>query len=96
MTQTATTAQRHPAAAFRPVVAALPDGRFGWREIAFWLVPVVAFFVFPSYRVLGSQILIAGLFAVSLDLVLGFAGIVSLGHTAFFGLGAYVAVSGEK
>jgi branched-chain amino acid transport system permease protein len=41
--------------------------------------------------VLGSQILIVGLFAVSLDLILGYAGIVSLGHAAFFGLGAYTA-----
>ena len=40
---------------------------------------------------LGSQILITGLFAVSLDLILGYAGIVSLGHAAFFGLGAYTA-----
>ena len=46
---------------------------------------------FPSYRVLGSQILITGLFAVSLDLILGYAGIVSLGHAAFFGIGAYAA-----
>jgi branched-chain amino acid transport system permease protein len=41
--------------------------------------------------VLGSQILITGLFAVSLDLILGYAGIVSLGHAAFFGIGAYTA-----
>ena len=40
---------------------------------------------------LGSQILIVGLFAVSLDLILGYAGIVSLGHAAFFGIGAYTA-----
>ncbi len=45
----------------------------------------------PNYRVLGSQILITGLFAVSLDLILGYAGIVSLGHAAFFGIGAYTA-----
>jgi branched-chain amino acid transport system permease protein len=64
-----------------------------WRplEIVFWLVPVAAFFAFPGYLVLGSQILIAGLFAVSLDLILGYAGIVSLGHAAFFGIGAYTA-----
>ena len=40
---------------------------------------------------LGSQILITGLFAVSLDLILGYAGIVSLGHAAYFGIGAYAA-----
>jgi branched-chain amino acid transport system permease protein len=69
----------------------LPDDRWRALEIAFWLLPVIAFFAFPSYRVLGSQILITGLFAVSLDLILGYAGIVSLGHAAFFGLGAYAA-----
>ena len=70
---------------------ALPDGRWGPLEIAFWLVPVAMFFLMPDYRVLGSQILIVGLFALSLDLILGYAGIVSLGHAAFFGLGAYAA-----
>ena len=47
--------------------------------------------MFPTHRVLGSQILITGLFALSLDLILGYAGIVSLGHAAFFGIGAYAA-----
>jgi branched-chain amino acid transport system permease protein len=69
----------------------LPDD--GWQplEVAFWLLPVVAYFLFPDYLVLATQILIAGLFAVSLDLILGYAGIVSLGHAAFFGVGAYTA-----
>ena len=40
---------------------------------------------------LASQIAITALFALSLDLILGYAGIVSLGHAAFFGLGAYTA-----
>ncbi len=60
-------------------------------EAVFWLIPVVAFFLLPGYLVLGSQILIVGLFALSLDLILGYAGIVSLGHAAFFGVGAYTA-----
>src|SRR5262249_1457331 len=69
----------------------LPQDRWRIYEIVFWLIPVVAFFAFPGYLVLGSQILIVGLFAVSLDLILGYAGIVSLGHAAFFGIGAYTA-----
>ena len=69
----------------------LPHDRWHAIEIAFWLLPVVAFFLFPGYLVLGSQILIVGLFAVSLDLILGYAGVVSLGHAAFFGIGAYTA-----
>ena len=52
---------------------------------------MACYFLFPAYHVLGSQVLIVALFALSLDLILGYAGIVSLGHAAFFGLGAYAA-----
>ena len=64
-----------------------------WRgiELAFWLATLVPYFLFPDYLVLASQIAITALFALSLDLILGYAGIVSLGHAAFFGLGAYTA-----
>jgi branched-chain amino acid transport system permease protein len=61
------------------------------RDVLFWLLPLAAFFVFPNHLVLGSQVLIVALFALSLDLALGYAGIVSLGHAAFFGIGAYTA-----
>ena len=47
--------------------------------------------LFPTHLVLASQIAITALFALSLDLILGYAGIVSMGHAAFFGLGAYAA-----
>ena len=60
-------------------------------EIAFWLVLAAGFWLWPSYLPLASQVLIAGLFALSLDLVLGYAGIVSLGHATYFGVGAYAA-----
>ena len=69
----------------------LPHARWHPAEIAFWLLLLAVFFVFPDSLVFGSQILIVGLFAVSLDLILGYAGIVSLGHAAFFGMGAYTA-----
>ena len=69
----------------------LPSDRWRPLEIAFWLFAIAAYFLFPSYLVLGSQVLIIGMFAVTLDLILGYAGIVSLGHAAFFGLGAYTA-----
>jgi branched-chain amino acid transport system permease protein len=64
-----------------------------WRpaEYAFWLIPLVAYFVFPKNLALLSQIAITALFCLSLDLILGYAGILSLGHAAFFGLGAYAA-----
>jgi branched-chain amino acid transport system permease protein len=72
-------------------VSGLTTQRWSRYEIAFWLLPVVAFFVFPKYLTLGSQILITGLFALSLDLILGYARIISLGQAAFFGVGAYTA-----
>ncbi len=71
--------------------ARLPNDHWRPLEIFFWVLPLAAYFVFPDYLVLISQIMIAGLFALSLDLILGYAGIVSLGHAAFFGLGAYTA-----
>jgi branched-chain amino acid transport system permease protein len=64
-----------------------------WRtiEIVFWLCTLLPFLVTPNYLQLASQIAVTALFALSLDLILGYAGIVSLGHAAFFGFGAYAA-----
>jgi branched-chain amino acid transport system permease protein len=56
-----------------------------------WAAAVAAYVVFPSYLPLGAQVLATILFALSADLVLGYAGIVTLGHAAFFGTGAYTA-----
>ncbi|MDE2566272.1 MAG: branched-chain amino acid ABC transporter permease [Burkholderiales bacterium] len=64
-----------------------------WRawEGAAWLAMAAAPFVFARQGALISEIAIFALFALSLDLVLGYAGIVSLGHAAYFGVGAYGA-----
>ena len=69
------------------------DAQVRWRrlEIAFWISALLPFVLTPSYLSLASQIAITALFALSLDLILGYAGIVSMGHAAFFGLGAYAA-----
>jgi branched-chain amino acid transport system permease protein len=56
-----------------------------------WAGAIAVYFAFPDYLALGGQILVMTLFVLSLDLVLGYAGIVTLGHAAFFGTGAYVA-----
>ena len=65
--------------------------RWHWPETVFWIATLAPYVVFPAYLQLASQVAIAALFALSLDLILGYAGIVSLGHAAFFGLGAYAA-----
>jgi len=56
-----------------------------------WVIAVACFFAFPGYLALGTQVLISILFALSLDLILGYGGIVTLGQAAFFGAGAYTA-----
>ena len=66
-------------------------GRWRRWEIAFWIGIVLLIFAAPSRALLINEILIAGLFAMSLDMILGYAGILSLGHAAFFGVGAYGA-----
>ena len=68
-------------------------GRHRWHpaEALPWLLAVAAFFLFPNSVFVGTQVLILVLFALSLDLILGYAGIVTLGHAAFFGIGAYAA-----
>jgi len=65
--------------------------RLRWWELAPWVAGIAVFFAFPNYLAFGTQVLITILFALSLDLVLGYAGIVTLGHAAFFGAGAYTA-----
>jgi branched-chain amino acid transport system permease protein len=65
--------------------------RWRWWEIAFWLALVAAIVGFPSRAALLNEALIYGLFALSIDLILGLAGVVTLGQAAFFGLGAYSA-----
>ena len=78
------------AATTRPLVAHLHRrARWHWLEIVFWLAIPVAIFAWPSRAAIINEVLIAGLFALSLDLILGLTGIVSLGHAAFLGLGAY-------
>ena len=74
-----------------PVQYLQAQNRWQWSEIAFWLATLLPFVLTPSYLVLASQIAITALFVLSLDLILGFCGIVSLGHAAYFGVGAYTA-----
>jgi branched-chain amino acid transport system permease protein len=59
-----------------------------WEPIP-WILALAFFFAFPKHLGFGTELLVTILFAISLDLVLGYAGIVTLGHAAFFGAGAY-------
>lgn len=76
-----------------PAAVALLERNRSWRlyEWLFWATAAAAWFLLPSKALLLNEIAILGLFALSLDLLLGYAGIVSLGHGAFFGFGAYAA-----
>jgi len=60
-------------------------------EILFWIATLAPLYFFPAYLNLASQVAITALFALSVDLVLGYAGIITLGHAMFFGLGAFTA-----
>ena len=65
--------------------------RFGPFEFAFWLAAFATIYLLPGRHLILTETAIWGLFALSLDLILGYAGIISLGHAAFFGVGAYAA-----
>jgi branched-chain amino acid transport system permease protein len=60
-------------------------------DVAPWAIAAAAFFLFPRSLGLGTEVLVSVLFVLSVDLIVGYAGIVTLGHGAFFGLGAYCA-----
>jgi len=68
---------------------------FRWPEALPWLIAIACYFVFPDRTTFGSQVLVMVVFALSLDLILGYAGIVTLGHAAFFGIGAYTVALGS-
>jgi len=69
------------------------SARARWQplEIVFWLGAFAAIYLLPESHLILTEIAWLGLFALSLDLILGYAGIISLGHAAFFGFGAYTA-----
>src|SRR5213596_1775303 len=65
--------------------------RWGAMEVVFWLAALASIFLLPSRHLILTEIAWLALFALSLDLILGYAGVISLGHAAFFGLGSYTA-----
>ncbi|MDR7376822.1 branched-chain amino acid transport system permease protein [Rhodoferax ferrireducens] len=69
----------------------LKGGRWKPWEYALWLLALASPWLLASHALIINEIAIVALFALSLDLILGYTGIVSLGHAAFFGMGAYSA-----
>ncbi len=67
------------------------DARWRWWEFALLAALPLSWWALPGQALLLNEIAILALFALSLDLILGYAGIVSLGHAAFLGFGAYAA-----
>jgi branched-chain amino acid transport system permease protein len=65
--------------------------RWSPLEIGFWLIALATIYLLPGRHLILTEIVIWALFALSLDLILGYAGVISLGHAAFFGFGAYAA-----
>jgi len=80
----AVTPTEHPAAR-----ALTERHRLRWWEPLPWILAVAFYFLYPAYLGFGTDLLTWILFAISLDLALGYAGILTLGHAAFFGAGAY-------
>lgn len=72
-------------------LTAIASARWRWPEVVFWLLAVSAILLFPNRYLILTEIAWLALFAMSLDLILGYAGILSLGHAAFFGFGGYAA-----
>jgi branched-chain amino acid transport system permease protein len=69
----------------------LSQGRWRWHEPLLWAAAFALPALLPGHALIVNEIAIVALFAVSLDLVLGYTGIVTLGHAAFLGFGAYCA-----
>ena len=78
-----------PAAAYAQKPPAAP--RWHLADALPWVIGLAAFFLLDRNLSLGTQILIAILFALSLDLVMGYAGILTIGQAAFFGVGGYAS-----
>ncbi len=79
------------AGASRTHASLLELSRYKPWEAVLWLLAFAAPVVLGSHALMINEIVIFALFAISLDLILGYTGIVSLGHAAFFGMGAYSA-----
>lgn len=60
-------------------------------EIGFWVLALATWFGLPDHHLILTEVVIFAILALSLDLILGYGGIVSLGQAAMYGVGAYAA-----
>jgi len=74
-----------------PRESILSRHRIGVLEPVWWLLALLVYFFFPKHLAFASSVLVMAMFALSFDVVLGFAGILTLGNAVFFGVGAYAS-----
>jgi len=74
-----------------PTSSILNRHRWSAAEAVWFASALACFFAFPEYLTLGTAVLVMALLVLSYDLLLGFSGVLSLGHAVYFGLGAFTA-----
>ncbi|MGC2593541.1 MAG: branched-chain amino acid ABC transporter permease [Xanthobacteraceae bacterium] len=89
MDTTTATASHTPVLAADVAAYLKRRGRWSPLEIAFWIFAFASIWLFPDKYLILKDTAILALFALSLDLILGYAGIISLGQAAFFGVAGY-------
>ena len=89
MDTTTATASQTPVLAADVAAYLKRRGRWSPLEIAFWIFAFASIWLFPDKYLILKDTAILALFALSLDLILGYAGIISLGQAAFFGVAGY-------
>jgi branched-chain amino acid transport system permease protein len=80
-----------PAEDVRRLKSAYPGHELGIVDWVIWGSALAVFFLFPTYLSLATNVLIMILFALALNMAVGYGGIDTLGHAAFFGTGSYAA-----
>ena len=92
---TSITARRHPGRRQGdPTASGASPGRSSWRSCA--MVTFLAVSPFVLYPVFLMKLLCFALFACAFNLLIGYVGLLSFGHAAYFGMGGYLAGHAAK
>lgn len=73
------------------VIASFRRQHYTWVDVLLGAAAILTFFFAEGYLALAAVVVVMAIFALSLDLAQGYGGVESLGHAAFFGVGAYAA-----